>query len=714
MIRTKVLAVIAAGGVLAAGLAAPALAAPSGTLVAIQAPSDAVGTVDATVYLPPGYQDESRRYPTLYLLHGRGDTQQAWQRVAGDLDDMIAAGTIQPMVVVMPDAPWSDRASWYVDSRYRGGASGAPEAGAAVETALTRDLVGYVDATYRTVADRDARAVGGYSMGGAGALRYVLAHADEFSSAIVLSPAVYVPLPPADSSTRDYGAFGVGRSLFSPAVYRALNYPRALDRLDPATPVHLFIAVGDDEYANPAPKDAVHDLDYEAVRLYTAARRVPGVTAELRVLDGGHDWDVWQPAFREAIVDISARLHTAPAAPWSAALLGSAADDRAGGVVPQSDGGDVVALAAGDAMGGLPAAGGLDVDVVRRDAEGQPVWWQQIATAQNDRAYGAVAGADGGTLVAGYTRGDLDGAHQAGVSDDGFVVALGADGSRQWTTQLGDPSAADRFYATASDGAGGALVAGYTSGSFAGTPSAGDKDAVVARVDADGQLVWSLQLGGPGEDKALAVAAEPDGGAVVAGVAGGAMPGQVASGGGDGWLAKVDADGQLVWLVQQGTSAADQLQGIAVRADGTVVATGWTDGDLAGSSGGRDVIVSTFTADGSPVSTTQTGSAGDDQGVGLAVAPDGTLVLVGVTDGALGDPVGGQDVFTATVADGGALSSITQFGSIARDGADEWSEANLLIGVAAGRVELTGLTLGAPDGAESVGGGDVFVQDVTP
>ncbi len=68
------------------------------------------------------------------------------------------------MVVVMPDAPWNDRGSWYTDSLYTGDATGAG-AGTAVETAFTRDLVAHVDATYRTVEDREARAVGGYSMG---------------------------------------------------------------------------------------------------------------------------------------------------------------------------------------------------------------------------------------------------------------------------------------------------------------------------------------------------------------------------------------------------------------------------------------------------------------------------------------------------------------------------------------------------------------------
>jgi hypothetical protein len=65
-------------------------------------------------------------------------------------------------------------------------------------------------------------------MGGAGALRYALAHPEVFGASIALGPAVYVPLPPADSSTRDFGAFGKGKDPFSEATYLRLNWPAAL------------------------------------------------------------------------------------------------------------------------------------------------------------------------------------------------------------------------------------------------------------------------------------------------------------------------------------------------------------------------------------------------------------------------------------------------------------------------------------------------------
>lgn len=715
--RTAALAALAVSATIGgSALALPATAAEQGTVETGRVADSAAGPIDYTVYLPPGYDDAAQEYPTLYLLHGRGDTQAAWQQVTGDLDELIGAGEIQPMVVVMPDAPWNDRGSWYTDSLYTGDATGAG-VGTAVETAFTRDLVAHVDATYRTVEDREARAVGGYSMGGAGALRFTLAHQDTFSAGIVLSPAVYVPQPPADSSARDHGGYGVGTAPFDADRYTELSYPTALAALDPALPVHLFVAVGDDEWANPDPAEATHDIDFESARLYNQARRVPGVTAELRVLDGGHDWDVWRPAFREGVVDVSARLRTTPAAPWDADLLGSTGDDRAGGVAALPDGGTAVALNLAGAWDGYEPAGGLDTVVVRRDADGAEVWRHAVATAADDRAYGVVPGADGGVLVAGYTKGDLDGAHAGTTRDDGFVAAVTADGERAWTLQTGDPGAADRFYAVATDGAGGAYVAGYTSGAVGDAPSAGDKDALVGRVSAAGELLWLRQVGGPGEDKALAVAASPDGAVYVGGVSGGGMPGAERAGANDGWVARYGADGEQEWLRAVATSENDQVNGLVARSDGSVVAVGHTRGALGegGNQGDNDVVVRALDATGEVLWTTQVGTSTDDRGVTGVLGADDAVLVVGTTYGALGTAVGGVDVVTFPVAADGTPGEATQTGSRERDGADEWDDANLFAAPAPaadgrdGAALLTGLTYGAPAGTTNAGAADVFV-----
>lgn len=711
---SRQLAALAAGATVIATAVFAAPAAPAmadtGSVDHGQLATSAAGPVDYTVYLPPGYESEpDRRYPTVYLLHGRGDTQAAWLTVQNDLDELIVDGEIQPIIAVLPDAPWSQRGSWYVDSQFTG--AGALPAGAAVETALTRDLVTHIDATYRTVDDRDARAVGGYSMGGYGALRYVTAHQDTFSAGILLSPAVYDPAPPTDSSVREFGGFGVGSNVFDSARYTALTYPATFADLDSGLPIHLFIDVGDDEWAHPTEPE--HDLDLEAAQLYTHARRVPGVSAELRIRNGGHNWDVWQPGFREAIVDVAARLRSQEAPPFEGITTGSAGDDRAGGIATMGDGGSVVALNLDGPWDGYTPAGGLDVMVVGRDGDGTPRWRHPIATAVADRAYGVVPAADGGVIVAGYTRGDLDGAHATTTRDDGFAVGIGPDGARRWTLQAGDPGAADRFYAVAPDGDGGAYVAGYTSGSVDG-PSAGDKDAVLGRISASGQALWWRQLGGSGEDKALAVTALADGSVVVGGISGAGMPGIAPAGGADGWLAHYDGAGTRDWVHAVATAENDQVNGLTARPDGSVVAVGHTRGTLGEAArGDNDVVVRAVDPAGNALWTTQLGTATDDRGVGALAAADGRVLVAATTYGAMGTPVGGVDIAVFEVSTDGTAGPVTQLGSRQRDGSDEWDDANLFVADAgAGRVWLTGLTYGATDQGANAGAGDVFVTSV--
>ncbi len=269
------------------------------------------------LYLPPGYDPAAAtRYPVLYLLHGRGDKMSAWTAIAPDLDRLIKAGRIPPVIAIMPDAPASLRAGYYIDSQFTGSPQPKLPAGEPVETAFTNDLITHIDATYSTRADRGGRIVAGYSMGGYGALRYSLAHPELFGAAIVLSPAVYSPLPPPVSSTREFGAFGRGPKPFDDGIYTSLNYPALIPKFAArGLPLIMFIAVGDHEHALANPADAAHDLDYEAHTLYNKIRRAPKVAAQLRVVDGGHNWDTWRPTFIEGVQYVFRQLQADSAAP---------------------------------------------------------------------------------------------------------------------------------------------------------------------------------------------------------------------------------------------------------------------------------------------------------------------------------------------------------------------------------------------------------------
>jgi S-formylglutathione hydrolase FrmB len=152
----------------------------------VGAPDLDVPPSPAYVYLPPGYDDPgnaARRYPVVYLLHGYPGGPSDWFRgaqVQQVMDAMLRDRLVQPMIVVAPDAS----GGWLHDSEMLNQVGG-PQ----VATYLTRTVVRAVDGTYRTVADRGARAIGGMSSGGYGALNLGLHDQGVYS--VILSEMPY-------------------------------------------------------------------------------------------------------------------------------------------------------------------------------------------------------------------------------------------------------------------------------------------------------------------------------------------------------------------------------------------------------------------------------------------------------------------------------------------------------------------------------------------
>ena len=139
------------------------------------------------VYLPPDYLRAPKRlYPVLYMLHGNGGNYTEWSDsyLPEQVDRMIVAGEIQPMIVVMPDDGESTYwANWDSGPRWA--------------DYVTDDVVSAIDQRYRTQANPAGRAIGGLSMGGLGALNLALQHADVFGVVGAHSPSVRLEPDPA-------------------------------------------------------------------------------------------------------------------------------------------------------------------------------------------------------------------------------------------------------------------------------------------------------------------------------------------------------------------------------------------------------------------------------------------------------------------------------------------------------------------------------------
>ncbi len=142
---------------------------------------------EVIVYTPPGYE-ENESYPSVYVLSGftgRGrmmlnDSAFA-PNFAERMDMLIASGRIRPMIAVLPDCFTRYGGSQYLNSSATG----------RYEDYLTQEIVPFVDENFRTIADRDHRAVIGKSSGGYGALIMAMRHADIFGIACSIAGDAY-------------------------------------------------------------------------------------------------------------------------------------------------------------------------------------------------------------------------------------------------------------------------------------------------------------------------------------------------------------------------------------------------------------------------------------------------------------------------------------------------------------------------------------------
>jgi len=206
-----------------------------------------------TVYTPPGYDRATRRYPVLYLFHGANADETAWTRLGHVnliLDNLLAAGEIQPFVVVMPFG-------------YGGPPMAAGNNFAATAELFGRDLIGdvipYVDARYRTEADRAHRAIAGLSMGGFESLEIGLNHLELFSVVAGFSPA----LRPAD---------------FEKSFAKLKSDPQAANRQLRL----LWVGCG------------TADSLFSAAESFASFLDTAGVKHTFRKSEGAHTWMVWR------------------------------------------------------------------------------------------------------------------------------------------------------------------------------------------------------------------------------------------------------------------------------------------------------------------------------------------------------------------------------------------------------------------------------------
>jgi len=209
------------------------------------------------VYTPPGYEtSKDTKYPALYLLHGMGDTEDAWTVVGRAnviADNLIAQGKAQPMVIVMP---YGHTPSAPPDMRSIGRYE-------AFEKDLIEDAIPYIQKSYRVSADRKDRAIAGLSMGGGQSLTVGLGNVDLFGWVGAFSSAI--PRPE-----------NLDGLLAEPKlINKQLNL--------------LWIGCGRSDFLFDANQKLIERLKADNIKHVA------------HISDGGHEWRVWRRYLNEFV-----------------------------------------------------------------------------------------------------------------------------------------------------------------------------------------------------------------------------------------------------------------------------------------------------------------------------------------------------------------------------------------------------------------------------
>ena len=227
-------------------------------------PSMEETTGTLVVYTPPGYdQNPAKKYPVYYLISGTTDTEETFFKVGKTnliLDNLLAEGKVKPMIIVMPYGNIAARVaeqkggSKPADPTVRDGADAVKRAND-FTTDLVNNVIPYVEKSYRTIANRENRAIGGFSRGGGQTLRSAFSHLDTF--AWVCAYSSYLSPQEMDSH-------------FSPIVNKPEQTNKQLKL--------LWVSVGSDDFLY---KGTVEFMDY---------LKAKKVAYKSLITDGGHTW----------------------------------------------------------------------------------------------------------------------------------------------------------------------------------------------------------------------------------------------------------------------------------------------------------------------------------------------------------------------------------------------------------------------------------------
>ena len=226
-----------------------------------------------TVYTPAAYESSKAKYPVLYVLHGIGGDEDAWVtqgRATQILDNLIARGKAQPMIVVFTNGNISQEAAPLENSTgYNRPTMQLPKTMDGTFEKSFPEIVNFIDSHYRTIAKKQSRAVCGLSMGGFHTLNLSINYPELFNYSGMFSAAI-----------------GVSDPTISPLY---MDFDKKLENYFSHKPALLWVGCGKTDFLYNANIDFLKKLDAKGFK-YTFMET-----------EGGHVWRNWRIYFSEFI-----------------------------------------------------------------------------------------------------------------------------------------------------------------------------------------------------------------------------------------------------------------------------------------------------------------------------------------------------------------------------------------------------------------------------
>ena len=229
-----------------------------------------------TVYTPAGYDDSKKSYPVLYLFHGAGGDEDAWTtlgRAAQILDNLIAMGKAEPMIVVMPNGNMNAQAvagEWSKGMYKPSFTQHMDPPGLATMEESFPDIQNYIEKHYRVIKDKKHRAVAGLSMGGGHTFSVGKTYPDRFDYIGLFSAAIV--------AGRNVNFMGVNKQTLDSDT----ELSHQIEALKKNNPKLYWIAIGNSDFL------------YNVNKAYREYLDEKGLKYEYFENEGGHIWRLWR------------------------------------------------------------------------------------------------------------------------------------------------------------------------------------------------------------------------------------------------------------------------------------------------------------------------------------------------------------------------------------------------------------------------------------